>query len=380
MRRRLAAVVVLVVLLSVAAIVLLRRGPTSGGVPRIAALLILSGDLAPYGQQIDRGQALAAEYLARRGVKVERLQPYDFAGAKDKADELLRRAVRRDGARFFAGLMGTGTVEHCAPLIDSEQILVVDGTATGDKLTGISEGFFRTIPRDDEAATQVLEWVKDAGHGANLVLLNAEDSWGTGLRASYEGAAKRLGLRIAQDPADLVPKSATDTQIEAAATHLQQRKPSAVLLAIYGSTAAKLIRKLKESGVQDLPMYGTDNLTGEFAELGGTFVGDARYVIAVSGSLKADIRALYIEKFGQPEGGEVPAYVLTGFNAFLAAVEAYKASDGDVKKARQWLRTATIDGAEGPFRFSAAGDFDGRKYARMQFVIQDGKPVAQTAK
>lgn len=375
-RKVLAGVIAAIVVL--AAVYVLFKPPAGieSSEPRIGSLLILSGDYAPYGQQIERGQELAELWLKGQGLAVERIQPVDFEGDKTKAEILLLRQFRQDGVSFYAGLMGTGTVEHCAPKVTENKILVVDGTATGDKLSGISPGFFRTIPADGEAARQVVGWVAGEGQTTSLMLLWADTSWGSGLKDSYLEALKEQGLVLAEDAIIKLPENASDTQIEAAAQTVRDRAPSAVLLAVYGTEAASLMRALTEGGESAPPVYGTDNLVGEFAEKGGSYVAGARYVIAKGGEIDPAVRALYVERFGQPEGGEIPAYVITGFNAFVAAARAYEASNGDPVAARAWLQAATIRGAEGEFGFNENGDFSGLGYERRKFILQDDKPLS----
>ncbi len=375
-RKALAAAVAVLLALS-AAYVLLKPPPEPEPTkPRIGSLLILSGDYAPYGEMVANGQALAEVWLAADGLEIERLQPLDFEADKGKANELLLRSVRQDGVTFFAGLMGTGFVEHTAPEMTAQNIVVVDGTATGDKLSGISPGFFRTIPADGAAAREALGWIQAEGQSGNVHLLFANTSWGTGLKDSYLIAAEELGVSIPEESIEELPEGATIEQVQAAAQRMTDAAPSAVVLAVYGTEAAGLMRAWTEGDGTAPPVYGTDNLVGEFADKAGVFANGARFVIAKGGTLDPEVRALYVEAHGEPEGGEVPAYVITGFNATVAAARAYEATDGDAVAAREWLKTAEIQGAEGPFRFTAAGDFGGASYERMRFTIEDDKPVS----
>jgi branched-chain amino acid transport system substrate-binding protein len=125
-----------------------------------------------------------------------------------------------------AGPAGSQEVQVSTAPLKSGGLGFISGTATRTTLTtdGTRKGFFfRTVPNDDQQGPRVANWIRTKLHAQRVVVVDAQNSYSTGLSDKVEQLLRAAGLQSVRresvseanttDFSSLVARIPADTQV-----------------------------------------------------------------------------------------------------------------------------------------------------------------------
>lgn len=360
------------------AITLYRKDNPSSTI-KLGSVLILTGEYKSYGEQFRDGAQLAVDEInqSERNQSPVQIIFYDSEGNKDLAEEKLKTLKERDNVHFVTEVMGTDQALNSIDYITKNKMLLVSGVNTGPELT--TQGgpyFFRIIPSDGVASQQLARWAIDSGYRKGAII-HATDKWGTGLKQVLEKTYKDFGGELV-----LVKDSQAGQSIfQPIVTELKGKSPDVVFLVMYPREAGLLLKEARKQAFKTHFM-GTDNFTGsELVQVGGDAVDQVMFVVPGAGQNRAESYQKFIDSYKRAYGSEKepPLFTIMGYDCVQLMVQAIKASNGDVDKAREYLSTVKYEGISGPIAFDNNHDVIVKDYARKIYIADGSKQIAKSA-
>jgi len=341
---------------------------------RLGSILWLTGEYRSYGEQFQEGANLAMSEIDKNNDHELEIKFYDSEANKDKALEKLKILKEVDKIDFVVEIMGSGLALNAIPYVTESKMLVISGVNTSPYFTlQHPKYFFRIIPSDGVAAQQLVNWAMDLS-AQKAALIYATDVWGIGLKDVVEKAYTQRGGRFVY----LKDVEVNQTIYQPIVSSLKRANADVTFLIMYPKDAALL---LKEAGRQNVRtrFMGTDNFTGsEVIEVGGEGVDSVLFVIPSSADTNnpkyRHFLELYNAKYGINKKPEL--FTMTAYDCVHLMYNAYKASDGDVEKARIYLANLDTDGATGHIKFDENNDIVVRNYARKMYLYDRKKRTA----
>ena len=172
---------------------------------RIGAAGPLTGNMAWFGEQHERGVAMAVAEINQAGGLLG--EPSKWSLADDYCDAEQGVAAARkliaDGVVFVAGHLCSGAAIPASALYQEAGIIMIAPTATNPKLT--EQGFsnvFRVVNRDTEQARLAGDYLAEQWADAKIAILHDGTVYGRGLAEETRrqlNRARRQGNPIRRD-------------------------------------------------------------------------------------------------------------------------------------------------------------------------------------
>jgi branched-chain amino acid transport system substrate-binding protein len=349
---------------------------------KIAYFGVLTGDASPQlGINIRNGAKLAVdEFNAKGGATKVELVEYDSQGDPAQAPQLAQRAVTEK----VAGIVGpafSGESRVANPIFEEAKIPNVSPSATGVSLAANGWKYYhRIVANDDVQSAAVAEYMTKKLAAKKVAAIDDKSEYGKGLA---DGVRKALGGQGTQVVNESIDPKATD--YSSVVNAVKSAAPEAIYYGGYYQEAAKLLKQLRDGGIQATFVSGDGSLDQQLITLGGAAAEGAIATCAcVLANLSTDEKAKkfladYKAKFNADPG----TYSTEGYDAagvFLKAIEAGKTTAEDINA---WLATATVEGLTKQIKFEANGEVSAGDV--FVYEAKGGKisllgPVAEVAK
>lgn len=322
---------------------------------RVVSILALEGLFKSYSENVRAGiNAAGDEILEKDNARVDvSFRPFD--GDPEKARELLRTAVTRDGHRFVVEVFGTAALLNVCDFVNQNGAVVVSGVNTGHLLTEKMGRFvFRIIPSDGDAVRALLSWASELRLRRGAVVSVTTD-WGKGIAEMVTYYAPNYGIEVIGDERVDKAYSVFEPQV----AKLKADNAEVVFLALNPDQAGNFVRALADAKYQPA-VLGTDNLTaGEFTESAGDTAEGVRYVLppaSTGGTLRPEVTRRLRARLGLPRDQEPHPFAYYGYDAMWTLYRAMRASNSDPDGAVTFLESYRADGATGPIEFTKEHD------------------------
>lgn len=325
----------------------------------------MSGELAPFGEQIRRGAQQAVDDLnAQGGVLGKQVR---LVVGDDQCDP--RRAVRvandlvKQGVVFVAGHFCSGSSIPASEIYAEESIVQMTPASTNPKLTEMAAAkgvttLFRATGRDDRQGTYAGRWLAKTYAGKNVAILDDQSPYGRGVAEETLKAMEASGLKTT------LRETYTQRQnnFTALITEFKERKIDAVYVGGYHDDIGLLVRQAREQGFTgDFASVDALN-TSEFWSIAGPAGEGVRYTDAASAVGLASAKAV-VSKFRadgyEPEGYTLGAYAAV--QAWAAAANIAKSTNGP--EVADALHGNTIPTVIGSLSWDSKGDLKQPVYA-----------------
>ncbi len=186
----------------------------------------LTGPAASLGQQmLTWGQFYVTRYNRSHKNKLQLVNGDTQLPDTAQAIQVAERFASNSSILAVVGPAGSQEVQvSTAPLI-SGGLAFISGTATRTTLTtdGTRRGFFfRTVPNDDQQGGRVANYIRGKLGAKRVVVIDAQNSYSTGLSDTVERLLKNAGLSVRResvseatvsDFSSLVARIPADTQV-----------------------------------------------------------------------------------------------------------------------------------------------------------------------
>jgi branched-chain amino acid transport system substrate-binding protein len=333
----------------------------------------MTGDLAAFGEQLQRGAEQAvADLNAEGGVLGKKLR---LVIGDDQCDP--KRAVRvandlvQQGVVFVDGHFCSGSSIPASEVYDDAGVLQITPSSTNPRLTerGIAT-LFRTAGRDDRQGPFAATWLVRTYPGKNIAVIDDGSAYGAGLARETERAMRERGATVA------VRDSYAQRQRDFSSLigTLKAANIEAVYIGGYHDDFALLVRQAREQGFAGA-FVGADALnTAEFWRIAGSAGEGVRYSDASSQVNLVSAKAA-VEKF-RADGYEPEGYTLGSYAAVQSwAAAAEISGTTEATKVAEALHGGTIPTVIGDLSWDAKGDLTHVNYA--WYVWDDGRAIEE---
>ena len=324
---------------------------------RIGAAAPMTGTMAWFGEQHERGVAMAVTELNEAGGLLG--QAVEVVVADDYCDGEQGVAAARkliaSGVVFVAGHLCSGAAIPASALYQEAGIIMISGSATNPKLT--DQGFrhvFRVVNRDTEQARMAGDYLAERWAEAKIGILHDGTVYGQDLAEETRRQLNRRGIQEAVF--DQIAPGQPDYSYA-----LDRLQATGVEVLFYGGYTAEaaLIARQSSDRAYDLQLIGGDNLNGEyFLQVAGPAAEGVRFV-SMADPRRHETAAPVVAKF-RAEGYEPEGFTLYGYavvQVWAQAVEKAGTFEGDAVV--EALRHHEFDTVLGRLGFDDKGDVTG---------------------
>jgi branched-chain amino acid transport system substrate-binding protein len=344
----------------------------------------LTGDNSPQlGINIRNGAKLAIdEFNAKGGATKVELVEYDSQGDPAQAPQLAQRAVT-DKVAGIIGPAFSGESRVANPIFEEAKIPNVSASATA--VTLAQEGWkywHRIVANDDAQAPADATYMTKKLGAKKTAVIDDNSEYGKGLADGVRKALASQGATV--DVNESIDPKATD--YSSVVNAVKSASPDAIFYGGYYQDLAKLIKQLRDGGVDAPLVSGDGSLDQQLIDLGGPAAEGAVVTCpcVLAAAATDDPKATkfttdYKAKFNADPG----TYSTEGYDAaqvFLKAIEAGKTT-GDAINAH--IATLTLEGLSKPIKFQPSGEIEASDI--FAYEMKGGKvtllgPVSEVAK
>jgi len=340
---------------------------------KVGAILPLTGDLAVYGEYIQKGIDLAAEETNNKGgidgANITVLYK-DDEGKKDKTVSAMNELIKMKVPVVIGAVASANTLAIC-PIAEEKKVVLISPASTSPKLSDYKNYVFRTVPSDEyqgRALADVVSGLKP--EGAKAAVMYVDNDYGTGLKEEFVKSYREEGGDILAIEAF----KEGDTDFKALLTGLKEKKPEAIVLIGYVKEGAIIVKQAKEVGLK-ATWVGSDGIKSDaFIEQAGEAAEGimALYPISmVAEPVTENFVKLYQAKYG---AGHIDSDVAYGYDTMKVVAEAIEKGGYNAKGIRDALRQIRHHGVCGPKIFDENGDvppaYDLWKVENSEWVLE----------
>ena len=212
----------------------------------IGALFPLSGPNAVYGDVFMAGSDLAVEHINADGMLSGPMSiAYeDSQGLPQPAVVGMTKLVNVTGVPYTLSAF-TGVSKAISTLGQRNQVVAVNGGGVGPDLAARGEYFWNVIPLVNLEVRAVVPYLTEEMGLQKMVLVYIDDPFGQAiegeLEAAFEGTEGELVGKFS------VPVTAQ--QFSGVAAQVRSAQPDVVYIASYGAQQIKIVKQLRDNGV-----------------------------------------------------------------------------------------------------------------------------------
>jgi branched-chain amino acid transport system substrate-binding protein len=344
-------------LLAVAAAVLLSL-PTAaladGHTVKIAVVGPLTGDLASFGEQMERGaHAAVADLNAAGGVngkEVELVEGDDRCDPKEAV--AVANKMVNDNVVFVAGHFCSSASIPASEVYWDNDVLQISPASTNPTLT--ENGYanvFRTCGRDDQQGDVAGTWLAKHFKGKKVAFIHDKTAYGKGLadftKANFEAAGGTSDLYESIN--------AGEQDYSALVTKLKSRGVEALYFGGYHAELGLIARQSADQNYKPVFLSGDAQNTLELWSITGDSGEGILFTFAPDPRSNPDAASL-VERF-RSEGYEPEGYTLYTYAAIQVWAEsARKAGSFDTGAVSDAMRGGNFSTVIGPLSFDSKGD------------------------
>jgi branched-chain amino acid transport system substrate-binding protein len=345
-------------------------GSSGGGSATIGFMGAQTGPNAQLGINISNGVELALEqHNAKSGVTQVKLIKYDTQGDPTQGANQAKKAIT-DKVVGVVGPAFSGESKTAVPILDEAGIPNVSPSATAVSLAQNGwKTWHRVLANDDVQGPGAADFLAKTVGAKTVAVIDDQSEYGKGL-------ADAVRKQLATDGVKVAVNDSINPDASSFSSTVNKVKPAnvdAVYFGGYYSAAGKLVKQLRDGGVQGTFMSGDGTLDAQFITGGGAAANGALLTCTCSSAVGSTDPA--VQKFAtdyKAKFGVDPAtYSAEGFDAtniFLQAIDAGKTSTSDIN---DFVTNIDFKGVSKQIKFQPNGELSGD----LLFVteVKDGK-------
>ncbi len=347
-RRALPAVIAVTLMYSIGAC-------ADGNTLQIAVIGPLSGKDRAGGQaMLDGVNLCVAKINERGGIGGRKLEvlAYDDQNSKEVARKKAIEIVKDSNALAVIGHYYSSTSVEGGKIYKQYGIPAVTPSATASEVTEGSDWYFRVVPDTNLQGKFAAIYTNEVLKQEKVYIVYERAAYGSALHRSFTRTAHDLGLQIQNVWAVDTETDDVDNILKNITLDLQDdSNPGALFLALQDHEAAKIVRLIRDEGI-DLTIIGGDAIGSEsfprkfedntLRKRGSGYYTDGIYAttffIRDIGNFNAQ---QFHHTFKRRFGREPDDLAATSYDAAAIAVEAIKGAKpgGDLAQSRNRIRS-----------------------------------------
>jgi branched-chain amino acid transport system substrate-binding protein len=330
-------------------------GSSGGGSATIGFFGAQTGPNAQLGINISNGVELALEqHNAKSGVTQVKLIKYDTQGDPAQATNQAKKAVS-DKVVAIIGPAFSGESKTADPIFEEAGIPNVSPSATAVTLGQNGWKFWhRVLANDDVQGPGDADFIAKTLNAKTVAVIDDQSEYGKGLGDAVRKQLATDGVKVAVNDAinpDASSFSSTVNKVKPA-------NPDVVFFAGYYSAAGKLVKQLKDGGVQGTFMSGDGTLDAQFITGGGAAANGALLSCTCSSAVGSSDPA--VQKFATDYKAKFNAdpatYSAEGFDATNAVLQAIDAGKTDPADINDFVTKIDFKGVSKQIKFAPNGE------------------------
>jgi len=330
-----------------------------------------TGPDAQLGINISNGAKLALEqHNAKSGVTKVTLVTYDTQGDPTQATNQAKKAIT-DKVVGIVGPAFSGESKTAVPILEEAGIPSVSPSATAVSLAANGwKTWHRVLANDDVQGPGDADFMSKTLGAKNVAVIDDQSEYGKGLADAVRKQLGTSGVKVAVN-------DSIDPKASSYSSTVNKVKPAnvdAIFFGGYYSAAGKLIKQLRDGGVQGTFMSGDGSLDAQvISAAGGTAANGVLLSCTCSsavGSTDAEVQK-FATDYKAKYNADPATYSAEGFdaaNAFLQAIDAGKTSTSDIN---DFVTKIDFKGVSKQIKFTDTGELAGN----LLFIteVKDGK-------
>jgi branched-chain amino acid transport system substrate-binding protein len=368
-------------------------GTAGGGAPEAATTVKigLMGDLTGENSGIviplrNAAQLAFEEYNATNpATKIEMVE-YDSQGVPEQATALVQQAINTDKIVGLIGPAFSGESRQVGPILEEGMIPSVTASATNP---GLAENgwkyWHRIVGNDNSQGSAVAEYMTRALGVKKAFVIHDNQEYSKGVADVASETLKSGGVTPETDVIDPQGSdyASTVNKVKAAA-------PDAIFYGGYYAQAGRLLKQLRDGGVEATFLSGDGSLDPGLAKGAGGTNADGAIVscpclidpTGKAGPASKELAEAYKAKFNT----DTAIYSGEGYDAATAFIEAIKAGKTDTASINEYFKTIDVPGVTKQIKFAENGEptvsdvyvylFKGDSYSLLGNTKEAEKPAA----
>ncbi len=349
---------------------------------KIAVAAPFTGAAAPYGDNVKAGvQIKVDEINAAGGLGGKTLE---VVWMDEQCDPKEAATVAPKIAQDKSILAVVGHVcssAHLAalPFYVREGVAAISATATNPSISEKNKDragkvwSFRNVYRDDFQGIFMARYAKNVLNLPSVAVFYENNDYGIGLKDSFVGEAKKLGLKIAGEEAYI--KGAQDFTPQL--TKFKATDAKGIFLAGYYGEGALIAAQAKKLGMDVVKMGGDGLDNVDYIKLGATSAENTFLAVPFLEDVASPEAKAFVAKFKDTYKRDADYMSVNAYDAAGMVAEAILKGGADRAKVRDYLAGFTAArpymGIGGKTVFDAKGDCEKPAFVK---TVKDGKFVA----
>jgi branched-chain amino acid transport system substrate-binding protein len=365
--------------------------PEGGGQAPATVKIGVMGDLTGENSGIviplrNAAQLAFEEYNATNpATKIEMVE-YDSQGVPEQATALAQQAINTDKIVGLVGPAFSGESRQVGPILEEGMIPSVTASATNP---GLAENgwtyWHRIVGNDLSQGSAVAEYMTRALATKKAFVIHDNQEYSKGVADVVNETLKGGGVDVQTDVIDPQGSdyASTVNKVKAAA-------PDAIFYGGYYAQAGRLLKQLRDGGVEAQFLSGDGSLDAGLAKGAGGTNADGAIVscpclidpTGKAGPASKKLADAYKAKFNS----DTAIYSGEGYDAATAFIEAIKAGKTDTASINEFLKTIDVPGVTKQIKFAENGEpsssdvyvylFKGDSYSLLGNTKEAEKPAA----
>jgi len=352
----------------------------------IGVLLTITGDFSSYGVRAEATAKIAESeinnYTATLGLPVT--FKFYYEDYETQPDVALQRvqSLYAQGIQVIIGGMTSGAMKTIDSYVDTNHILVIDGTSTAARESVAPPGDFevRDVPAAEAEGAALTAAIMSKGY-MNVAMVSAEDTYSLSIHDAFKNSFEAAGGNLVADVTYSYPGTSDFTVVlntleQQVAPLVSANKPVAIFANMWEDVAVLLNQASStNSPLLSLTWFGPDTYSGDtvISKDAGPMATKVKLISVQLASPVTAKSEMLNAALNASMGQVADVYALATYDAaWLAALSILNAGRYDAGAIKAALPTvaASYWGATGNPALNSAGD---RVTMDMEYwaVIQD---------
>ncbi|MGH3387814.1 MAG: branched-chain amino acid ABC transporter substrate-binding protein [Actinomadura sp.] len=296
------------------------------------------------------------EYNATNPKTKITLKAYDSQGKPEQANSLAKSAVQQDKIVGLIGPAFSGESAQVGPILEEAGVPSVSPSATNAALGKNNWKFWhRIVGNDDVQGQGIGTFIGNGLKAKKVFIIDDSSEYGRPLGQTVKKTVEGAG---AQSSTDAIDPNAAD--YGSTVNKAKAYAPDAVFFAGYYAEAGKLLKQLREGGVEARFLSGDGSLDPGLAKGAGGTVADGSVIgcpclidpTGKAGAASKKFAEAYKAKFNT----DPAVYAAEGYDAATAFIEAIKTGAITPDKINAALVSVDVAGVSKQVKFAANGE------------------------
>lgn len=339
--------------------------------------IVIAAVADPQRSDYVKGIELAVQQINERpeGLLGRRIQLRieQGTGEAESENRVVQRLASDDRVVAVLGHRSSAVAIPASVVYEAAQVVFIPPFATKKSLTGHNFHYvFRMAPSSPVMAEQLASLTALLGYG-RVAVLHARDDYSRELAFLFEDSALVRNVRVAHR-ASFLP---ADEDYRSLVAQLRAKSFDAVFLSAASTPGARMVRQLRELGVQ-VPVIGIDSLNSrEFREAVGA-AGNHTITPVLYRSNQAGWRnAAFAERFRAAHGHDPDHNAAQGYDSawlLARAIELAKTTRTSAVASALHFMPYWV-GVTGLHAFDARGELRAKRYEFQQLLGGEWQPL-----